>query len=58
MNWIITKITKHEGYSVVEIKCPVCGLKETLTRYKYEDKERECYICEEVRTLPDLEDEA
>lgn len=57
MEWIINKVTKLEDYSVVEIKCPVCGLKETLTRYKFEDKERECYLCEETRTLPELEED-
>lgn len=57
MEWILNKVTRHEGYEVVEIKCPVCGLKETLTRYKFEDKERECYICAEVRTLPEIGDE-
>ncbi len=57
MNWIITKITRQDNYSVVEIRCPKCGFKETLTRYKYEDKERKCYLCEDKRTLPELGDE-
>lgn len=56
LEWILTKVLKHEEYSVVEIKCPVCGMKETLTRYNFEDKEHKCYICEEARMLPEIGD--
>lgn len=56
MMWKITRIDKAETYDIVEVKCPNCGMKETLTRYQYEDRKKTCYTCEKTFFLPEKGD--
>ena len=51
--WEITDVKKLDTYEIVEIKCPFCKFKETLTRYPYENLMRTCYRCENTFFLPE-----
>lgn len=52
MDWIIDTVTDKELYKVVQLKCPKCGLKKTVTRY-LPDVVMTCEVCETSLRTPE-----
>ena len=53
MDWIIYR-TEHKGlYSIVELKCPKCGMRKTFTRYTPKLAVI-CEVCDAYYRTPEL----